>query len=140
MFPARSTGPPVNEATVTSTWSPPLTGLVRVRCKEPASGPSHETAVTPRLRPADVAVKWVGATEEQTSGLEKVTATVVEPPAASSPVGLGGTVSTVTVRVTAGETAAALSTPRTAMVWVPSASCCGARQDQDAGPPTGAPS
>ena len=81
-----------------------------------------------------------GASDAHTSGLENVTASVVEPPVASSPVNLGGTVSTLTVRVTAGERPPALSTAWRATVWVPSASRCGACQAHDTGPASGAPS
>src|SRR5437016_9712523 len=139
LLPAWSAGPPVDEATVRATCSPPLGGFARVRCTAVAVTPLHETAVTARLRPPEATEKDPGASDAHTSGLENVTASVVEPPVASSPVNLGGTVSTLTVRVTAGERPPALSTAWRATVWVPSASRCGACQAHDTGPARGAP-
>ena len=140
LLPGWSAGPLVDEDTVRATCSPPLGGFARVRCTAVAVTPSHETAATARLRPPEPTENGPGATDEHTSGFENVTASVVEPPVASSPVNLGGTVSTVTVRVTAGERPPALSTACKATMWVPSVSRGGACQAHDTGPASGAPS
>ena len=73
---------------------------------------------------------------EHSRGLEKVAVTEADPSAIWRPVAFGATVSTVTVRVTGAESAAALSTARMAMVWGPSGSRGTEVQPQVTGPPT----
>src|SRR2546426_554710 len=124
-LPARSVGPPEAAETLTDTLSPPLGGVARVRTTVELVGPEQDTAVTAGERPGIETLKAVGETVEQSIGLEKVAVTDGLPPAAWSPVGLGGTVSTVTVRVTAGESWPPMSTERTARVCAPSASAGG---------------
>ena len=77
-----------------------------------------------------------GLRVEHSRGLEKVAVTEADPAAICRPVGFGATVSTVTVRVTGVESAAALSTARMAMVWGPSGRRGTEVQLQVTGPPT----
>ena len=88
--------------------------------------PGHETPVTLLERLPSETEKLAGASEEQSNGFEKARASVVPPPVACTPVGTGGTVSTVTVRVTTGESCWPVSTDRKAKVCEPSARAVGA--------------
>src|SRR5437660_711262 len=120
-LPAWSVGPALRLTTVTSTRSPPRGGEPSVRPTEGEVVPGQETPVaTPERFPREIE-KLAGASEEHSTGFEKPTVRVVPPPVACTPVGSGGTVSTVTVRVTSGESCIPVSMERKAKVWVPSA-------------------
>src|SRR5437588_8178963 len=88
--------------------------------------PGHETPMTMPERFPSLTEKLAGEREEQSNGFEKARVRVVPPPVACTPAGTGGTVSTVTVRVTSGESCCPVSMERKAKVCEPSARAVGA--------------
>ena len=121
---------------VTCTCSPPRGAVARVRPMVSAAGSLQARAETSGRRLPSTTEMSAGLSVEHSRGLEKVAVTEDDPAPIWRPVAFGGTVSTVTVRVTGVESAAALSTARMAMVWGPSGRRGTELQLQVARPPT----